>query len=327
MNINKTSNFKSNTGNTSLLERLKQTISEEKPIDEKLYYDISTASSKDLSWDLFYTLVDSQQEKNSGYWLSAIVASTLLKPVISKQFFKNQNDRVKENVDEDFLNDCIMEIARVIPGFDKAKSQFPNYITPYIMQVGYVHGNDLSVYLSKKTGIRVFSQNALTANAGEDNQQKDPYYNSASDYKIEEEVEKREKVRRSDLFRAIVIDKALSGPKEKEKRETAIESKRTYAKAMNLVKEINNATKGLSDGEVISISGMTITNDNKDEVINQVKERVNSSKKAISNDKTKTLVNATIWKKFLGGIPSFPESVLEDMIDEVSSQYSKEEEL
>ena len=326
MNTYEPNYTRNNDKNLSLEERLQNVIDSGNTIDERLYYDISQASSKDLSWDLFYKLIDIPQEKNGGYWLSAIVASTLLKPIISKQFFKNQNDRVKENVDEDFLNDCIIEIARVIPGFDKSKSQFPNYIHPYIMQVGYVHGNDLSVYLSKKTGIRVFSQNALTANAGEDNQQKDPYYNSASDYKIEEEVEKREKVRRSELFRAIVVEKALSGSKDQEKRGKAIESQRTYSKAMRLVKEITSATKSLSDGEELCIDGKSITNENKDEIVAEMKDLANNSKKAISNDKTKTLINATIWKKFLGGIPTYPESVLEEMIDEVSGKDSYEEE-
>lgn len=312
----------------SFMDRLQEHIDTNTALDERLYYDISTASRKELSWELFYKLLELPQERDRGYWLSAIVASTLLKPIISKQFFKNQNDRVKENVDEDFLNDCIIEIARVIPGFDKSKSQFPKYIAPYIMQMAYVHGNDLSVYLSKKKGIRVFSQNALAESLGEDNQQKDPYFNSASDYKIEEEVEKREKVRRSQLFKAIVIEKALSDPKDQEKRGKAIENERAYARAMRLAKEISSASKTLSDGEEINIDGFSVTCENKNEIVAQIKDIANTNKKAkaISDDKTKTLINATIWKKFLGGIPSYPESVLEDMISEVASRNNKEEE-
>lgn len=313
--------------NLSIAERVQNRIDNGEDINGRLFYDICNATPKELSWDLFYKIIETPQEKETGYWLSAKVASILLTPIISKQFIKNKNDRVHENVNEDFMNECIMEIARVLPDFDKEKSHFPNFIAPYIKQVGYVHGNDLSVYMANKTGFRVFSQDALSNKlTGEDDQSKDPYFNTPSDANLEEEVNKREGLRRSGLFSSIVVEKSLSGKDEREKRKLAVANSREYSRAMSLCKSITETSKELDDGATAEIGGISFNRDTSNEIVAQIKSSASYMSKSVENDKRKTLINATIWKKFLGGIPSYPEKILDAMSQEIADVINTEKE-
>ena len=313
--------------NLSIAERVQNRIDNGENISGRLFYDICNATPKELSWDLFYQIIETPQEKETGYWLSAKVASILLTPIISKQFIKNKNDRVHENVNEDFMNECIMEIARVLPDFDKEKSHFPNFIAPYIKQVGYVHGNDLSVYMANKTGFRVFSQDALSNKiTGEDDQSKDPYFNTPSDANLEEEVNKREGLRRSGLFSSIVVEKSLSGKAEREKHRLAITNSKEYSRAMALCKSITESAKALDEGATAEIGGISFNKDTSNEIVSRIKSSASAMSKSVENDKKKTLVNATIWKKFLGGIPSYPEKILDAMAQEITDINNIEKE-
>lgn len=289
----------------SLAVRVKD-ASERGFLGERLYSDLCLAKREQLDWNIFYSLLELPSEKEGGYWLSTKVAATLLEPAILAQFVQNQNARINERVEDDFLSEVIMEIQRVIPMYDKKKSEFPNYIKLYIKQCGYVHNKDASVYLQKRKGIRVFSQNRIAGDGKENGRASsaDGFANVAAATTVEEEIEKKEAKRNSAIFSAVVEHKALSSQ----------EDKALHKKARQL--------RRLKDKERL----LRITDKKKDSPGNRHRieqiERIltdPANRKTLDSDWKNTIVGACIWSKFLGGAESHGEAFLNkisDMIEE-----------
>lgn len=296
----------------SLEQRVADAI-ERKDLGYRLYHDLFVARRDDLTWNTFYSLLEIPSEKENGYWLSAKVASTLLGPVISKQFYKNQNARVSERVEDDFLSEVIMEIARVIPNYSREKSEFPNYIKLYIKQCGYVHNKDYSVYLQKKKNIRVFSQNNLAEESsrkeGSNSSSPDGYAQVASAVTIEEEIDRKEKYRKSTIFYNVVVQKAFSDENEK----------RNYAEAEKIrLKQDKIRLLRMSDEDD---NNKERTTENKVKIL-ALEEDVNTSKSknVLNKDMQNTIVNACIWKKFLGGVESYEDKFFEKIAEAIESK-------
>jgi len=287
----------------SLEERTKD-AAERGCIGEILYYDLFNAKRDDLTWDTFYNLLEMPEEKEKGYWLASKIASTLLGPTISNQFYKNQNARISERMEDDFLSEVIMEIARVIPNYSREKSEFPNFIRLYIKQCGYVHNKDYSVYLQKKKGIRIFSQGNLTDNK-EEQTSKDSFEKIASSITIEDIIEQKEERRKNAVFTNVVIQKVFSNQ----------EDRSTHS----------NAQKLLSLRDEARLLRMT----DRDNKSNENEKRIKSiekmlehptSKNTIESDTDKTIVNACLWKKFLGGVDSYGSMFLDKVADEIERE-------
>lgn len=289
----------------SLEERVKD-AAERGEIGYRLYQDLFSARREDLNWETFYTLLDIPSEKENGYWLSAKVASTLLGPTISIQFFKNQNARINERVDEDFLSEVIMEIRRVIPNFDRSKSEFPNYAKLYIKQCGYVHNKDYSVYLQKRKNIRVFSQNSISENNKDDNtSSQDGYSKIASSGTIEEEIEKKEIKRKNAIFNQVVVNKMFS----------STEDQKIHADVQQLF-ELKDEARLL---RMTDRDNKTNTHQQRIADIENMLEN-ETSKKAINNDLEKTFVNACLWTKFLGGVDSYDNLFFSKVVDAIDKE-------
>ena len=273
-----------------------------------LYNDLFNAKRESLNWNVFYDLLKIPSEKKDGYWLSAKIASILLGPAISIQFFKNQNARVNERVDEDFTSEVIMEIARVIPNYDRNKSEFPNYAKLYIKQCGYVYNKDYSVYLQKKKNIRIFSQNSISENAKEENSNsgsKDCYSQVASSTTIEDEIDRIETNRRDAVFNHIVIRKAFSSE----------EDKKLHADAEQLMNLKDEA-------RLLRITDRDNKSDEHRDRVSDIETILENetSKKTLTSDMEKTIVNACIWSKFLGGVDSYDEMFFSKVVDAMEKE-------
>ena len=273
-----------------------------------LYNDLFNAKREALNWDIFYNLLKIPSEEKDGYWLSAKIASTLLGPAISIQFFKNQNARVNERVDEDFTSEVIMEIARVIPNYDRSKSEFPNYAKLYIKQCGYVYNKDYSVYLQKKKNIRIFSQNSISENTKEENSNggsKDCYSQVASSTTIEDEIDRIEINRRDAIFNHIVIRKAFSSE----------EDKKLHADAEQLMNLKDEA-------RLLRITDRDNKNEDHSNRVSDIEAILENetSKKTLASDMEKTIVNACIWSKFLGGVDSYDEMFFSKVVDAMEKE-------
>ena len=273
-----------------------------------LYNDLFNAKREALNWNVFYDLLKIPSEKKDGYWLSAKIASILLGPAISIQFFKNQNARVNERVDEDFTSEVIMEIARVIPNYDRNKSEFPNYAKLYIKQCGYVYNKDYSVYLQKKKNIRIFSQNSISENAKEENSNsgsKDCYSQVASSTTIEDEIDRIVTNRRDAVFNHIVIRKAFSSE----------EDKKLHADAEQLMNLKDEA-------RLLRITDRDNKSDEHRDRVSDIETILENetSKKTLTSDMEKTIVNACIWSKFLGGVDSYDEMFFSKVVDAMEKE-------
>lgn len=296
-------NVADSSNNAHLLEQIK--IAKEKgEVSDKLYNEILLADKKDLSWEMFYELIEIKSEQQSGYWASAYVATHLLEPAIAMQFYKNQNARVKENVNEDFTSEVLMEIQRVIPNYDPTKSQFPYFINLYVKQVGYTHNKDTSVYMQKTKGIRIFSTNSITKETDDNGKNNDGYSNMASNYSIEEEIEKKEAARRNAIFNQVVVKKAFSS-KESQQNHRIVEVISNKKIERNLQK-------------------MSVDKD--DEIISRLDDEISilESSDAPEKDMDETIINATIWYKFLGGIGSYDDIFLNKIQAELKKQEDVE---
>lgn len=277
----------------------------------RLYQDLFSAKRDDLNWDIFYSLLEIPSERETGYWLSAKVASLLLGPAISIQFYKNQNARINERVEEDFLSEVIMEIARVIPNYNREKSEFPNFIKLYIKQCGYVHNKDYSVYLQKKKNIRVFSQNSLSGDGKEENQSsKDGYSRVASTVTIEDELEKKENNRKSAIFNHIVVRKAFSSE----------EDKRIHSKVEYLLNRKD-------ESRLLRITDKDNKSEDNIEKIKEIELELDDekNKKDMEDDLQKTIINACIWSKFLGGVESYDNMFIDKVVEAVENKYESKE--
>lgn len=283
---------------------------EKNAVDERLYIELFQSKREGLDWDIFYQLLEIPSEKESGYWLSAKVASTLLGPVISKQFFKNANARISEKMEDDFLSEVIMEIQRVIPNYDKNKSHFPHYIQLYIQQCGYVHNKDCSVYIQKNKGFRIFSQQNMTNNKGSDDNQKssaDGYENVADVSTIEKEVEEKEIKRQNSIFNNVVIKKFYS----KENQETR--------ENIDRLKNIRDELKILKQYDKNNVTQETLN------LIKEKEKELNKkeNRELLENDMQKTIVNACYWKKFLGGISKYEDLFIDSILKDIEEDEKK----
>lgn len=286
--------------------RVRDAINNNRRLGERLWYDLYNARREDLDWDIFYNLIELPEEKESGFWLSARVATTLLGPIISMQFYKNQNARMNERPEDDFASEVLMEIARVIPRYDKSKAQFPHYISLYVHQCGYVHNKDSSVYLQKKKGIRIFSQNSLAGDGKEDGgTSADSYSQVAGMTSIEEEVESKEALRKSAVFNNVVIKKAFSGEHER-KIHADVEQLMVLKDEARLLRMSNK------EGECP---------ENTERILNIEKLLEDAeSKVKITDDWDKTVINATLWVKFLGGVESFDNLFIDKVIGALENE-------
>lgn len=276
-------------------------------LTERLYSDIFYARREDLCWDIFYHLIDLQSEKDNGFWLSARVATTLLAPIISMQFYKNQNARVNERVEDDFSSEVLMTIADMIPKYDKTKAQFPHYINLYICQCGYVHNKDSSVYMQRKKGIRIFSQDSISEKMNDGQGQKDSYSNIAGSTSIEDEVERREIMRKNAVFSNVVIKKTFSCEKDRIDHHNA-EKLAELKDEARLLK--------MSADENVAANSERIR-----DIENYLDE--DSNKKLLREDWNKTITNATIWAKFLGGVESYDGLFFEKIVEEIERKETE----
>lgn len=291
----------------SFLSEIQTAAENNRPLSERLRHNIFNAGAEDLDWDIFYALIELPEERESGFWLSAKVATVLLKPTISMQFYKNQNARVNERVDEDFTSDVLMEIARVIPRYNKDKSQFPRFIQLYICQAGYVHNKDSSVYLQKKKGIRIFSQDSHAENT-ESRNAGDSYARVADTLSIEDEVERKEILRKTMIFNNAVVKKNFS--------DMEVRRNRADVEQLLLLKD---------EARLLKLSSAEERTDANSERIADIERLLadSESKSKIDDDWNKTIVNAAIWAKFLGGVESFDNLFL----DKISEAVEREEEI
>lgn len=308
---------------TELLQRVRECNENNHPIDYKLHVDLANATGKNLSWDIFYEILKTPQEAETGYWNATNVASALLMPVIRKMYNSNRNNRINESVNEDFLSNVKMAIQECIPGFDKDLSHFPNYIKLYIAHVGYTYNKDSSPYMEKTTGIRIFSQNAISDNSQpskDANYSKDPYANTKSNFKIEEELEKRDKLRNSSLFSNMVIRKrSLNDSEHEQGFLNAAEAKAKKEKLLLDMDRITKWTEKHNSDDVIKINGEEYTKKEAKEYVARVtKEKIEKYDKIIDQDFNQTIINASYWKLFLGGFTNFPERVKEDIVREIN---------
>lgn len=305
--------------NLNLLNRVKQCTESMSPIDYQLQYDLANAQRNELSWEVFYELLRNPLERESGYWNAVNVASTLLMPVIRNTFNSNKNIRINENVNEDFLSNVKLAIKECIPGFNKDLSQFPNYIKTYIMHVGYVYDKDSSPYMEKTTGIRIFSQNSISDNSQsgkEGSASIDPYAQTKSSFKIEEELDKREKARNSNLFSALVINKKSLGNSE-QSQNVQLAKLRKEA----LIKKTNHIFQQIEQNDFVNIDGEDITKSNvKSYLERTTKNDIKECNKIIEDDFNQTIVNASFWKLFLGGFTNFPDNVKNEILNEFSTE-------
>ena len=295
----------------AFLSQINEALSTGQPLSPRLRDELLIAKAEDLDWDIFYALIDLPEEQESGYWVSARVAAVLLKPAISMQFYKNQNARVNENVDEDFTTDVLMVISSVLPKYDKTKAQFPRFIQLYICQAGYVHNKDSSVYLQKKKGIRIFSQDSYAE--GTDNQNSGDSYSKVSDsLSIEDEVERKESLRKTMVFNNAVIKKAFSG-KEMQKNHADVEQ-------LLLLKD---------EARLLKLSALEEQSDANTERIASIERMLadSESKNKIELDWEHTITNAAIWAKFLGGVGSFDNLFIDKISEAVEKENAEREEL
>ena len=133
------------------------------PLSERTISAIANAPRSELSWDVFDALVESEYEKNTGFWFSAEVAAKLLSPIINKRGNVGTS-RITYGNQEDYVNECKMEIRKRISSYDREKSKFPVFIAPWLKQVAYNFGMDASPYIMKKKNIQVFLQSTLVSN-------------------------------------------------------------------------------------------------------------------------------------------------------------------
>lgn len=297
------------------LERVNKCVCENEPISERLACDLMMAKKEDLNWDIFYTILDIPQEAETGYWNAANVASTLLLPIIRTKFYYNKNDRINENAEEDFLSEVKIAIRDCIPNFDKSVSHFPNYVKLYIEHVGYVHNKDSSPYLQKKNGIRVFSQEAYKSDG-------DAYSQIKSEFRIEEEYEKKEKIRSSNVFSAFCINKKALGEDYLQNHKDALEAK---AKREKLIHATNRIVKAVDKGENILVNEKEVTKHNIKNIVDSTQKNVEQYDQVISSDFNQTIINASFWHMFLGGFASFPENVKNSVYENINTEKEMED--
>lgn len=284
----------------SLSARVAEWIKSDKEMPYSLEYDLCEAKRRDLTWDMFYDIYESKYDKEHKWWYASKAATALLAPIIAAQFYKNQNGRISEVLEEDFTSEVLIMVQQAMPNYDRSKSQFPKFIGLYIKQVGYVHNKDASIYEQKKTGFRVFSQNAITS-GDSGNTAVDPFYNTASEFNMDEEVIKRDEQERDSIFKKIVVEKYYSKGEEKNIRIKAqgIDKGKKYAE------KIIAKYPGKEKQECIR--------KNYHEMFNSAE-----SDGIIERDNTNTKINTAIWSKFLGGVPSY-EGFFMDKINETLS--------
>lgn len=310
---------------TELLQRVRECNENHHPIDYKLHVDLANAKGKDLSWDIFYEILKTPQEAETGYWNATNVASALLMPVIRKTYNSSRNNRINESVNEDFLSNVKLAIQECIPGFDKELSHFPNYIKLYIAHVGYTYNKDSSPYMERTTGFRMYSQNAISDNSQankDSNYSKDPYAQTKSTFKIEDEIEKREKLKNSSLFSNMVIRKrSLNDENHEQNFRDALEAKARKEKLLIDMDRITKWTEKHKPDDTITIHGEEYTKKEAKEYIAKIaKEEIEKCDKIIDEDFNQTIINASYWKLFLGGFTNFPEKIKEEVVREMSEE-------
>lgn len=311
--MNKEKTRRSTVVNRMLHQEINDCLTMQKPISEKLAYELMTAERKDLDWDLFYDVLDIPGEAESGYWNATTIASTLLMPIIKSTFLSNKNGRINEEIEEDFLSEARLAIQECIPSFDRDTSHFPNYVKVYISHVGYVHNKDSSPYLQKVRGIRVFSQQAFAEqnNVNEEFHNADAYSQVNSGFCVEDEFEKREKQKSSNIFSALVVNRKAFGEDSLSEHKNALIAK---AKKEKLIQQTTKIIKAVEKGENIQVNGEDITKENlKDLVMDKAKRDVAKYDKIIETDFNQTIINASYYQMFLGGFSSFPDVVKESV--------------
>lgn len=311
-NVEKNTRIDESQIKKTLDERVSEWVKSNRELPCSLEHDLCNAKRKELTWNIFYNLYESDYDKNNKWWLSAKVATALLAPIIAAQFYKNQNCRVSEVLEDDFTSEALVMIQQAMPNYDRSKSQFPKFISLYIKQVGYVHNKDASTYEQKKTGIRVFSQNAIT-NTSSENTSIDPFYNTASEFNLEDEIMKRDGQERDFIFKKVVIDKCYSEGEEKSERAKAqgIENGKRYAE------KIIAKYPGKEKQECIRKSYHEMFNSAESDGI-------------VERDDINTKINTAIWSKFLGGVPNpnyegfFMNKIKETLANEKQSNEDEE---
>lgn len=298
--------------NSGLFQQIEDCIASGNSISEKLAYDLMNAKRSQLSWELFYKILEVPGEAGSGYWNATNVACTLLMPVIRSTFLTAKNNRINEDVEEDFLSEVKMEIQKCIPGFDKNVSHFPNYVKTYILHAGYIHNKDSSTYMEKKKGIRIYSQNALQAQNGEEETTSaDPYAQTKSSFLIEDKIEQKEKQRSSRMFSDVVVAKRILSDKDLQSYQNALSAREKREKLLHQTNKIIKSVEKLPHGASIDVNGTEVSKENLKSLIKERKDAIKSYDDIIRNDFEKTTINAAYWHMFLGGFASFPEAIKE----------------